>query len=61
MGSQRDTTEQLNNNAPITWEITRVLGALCQEWEQRGLPGGPVTKISHSQCRGPRFDPWSGN
>ena len=27
------TTEQLNNSAPITWEITRVLGALCQEWE----------------------------
>ena len=26
-----------------------------------GLPCGPVAKTLHSQCRGPRFDPWSGN
>ena len=25
------------------------------------FPGGPVAKTLHSQCRGPRFDPWSGN
>ena len=25
------------------------------------FPGGPVTKTLHSQWRGPRFDPWSGN
>ena len=25
------------------------------------LSGGPVTKTLHSQCRGPGFDPWSGN
>ena len=24
-------------------------------------PGGPVAKTLHSQCRGPGFDPWSGN
>ena len=23
--------------------------------------GGPVAKTSHSQCREPGFDPWSGN
>ena len=23
--------------------------------------GGPVAKILSSQCRGPGFDPWSGN
>ena len=23
--------------------------------------GGPVVKTLHFQCRGPRFDPWSGN
>ena len=22
--------------------------------------GGPVAKTPHSQCSGPRFDPWSG-
>ena len=27
----------------------------------RDFPGGPVAKAPHSQCRGPRFDPWSGN
>ena len=25
------------------------------------LPGGPVVTTLHSQYRGPRFDPWSGN
>ena len=25
------------------------------------FPGGPVAKTLHSQCRGPRFDPWTGN
>ena len=25
------------------------------------LPGGPGTKTVRSKCRGPRFDPWSGN
>ena len=24
------------------------------------FPAGPVAKAQHSQCRGPRFDPWSG-
>ena len=27
----------------------------------RDFPGGPVTKTPSSQCRGPRFAPWSGN
>ena len=26
-----------------------------------GLPGGPVAKTPCSKCRGPGFDPWSGN
>ena len=25
------------------------------------LPRGPETKTPHSQCWGPRFNPWSGN
>ena len=25
------------------------------------FPGGPVGKTPCSQCRGPGFDPWSGN
>ena len=27
----------------------------------RDFPGGPVPKTPCSQCRGSRFDPWSGN
>ena len=27
----------------------------------RDFPGGAVVKTPHSQCRGPKFDPWSGN
>ena len=25
------------------------------------FPGGPVAKTLHNQCRGHRFNPWSGN
>ena len=25
------------------------------------FPGGPMAKTPSSQCRGPKFDPWSGN
>ena len=27
----------------------------------RVFPGGPVAETPHSQCKGPEFDPWSGN
>ena len=27
----------------------------------RDVPGGPVAKTLSSQCRGPRFNPWSGS
>ena len=29
--------------------------------KRRGLSGSPVVETPHSQCRGPGFDPWSGN
>ena len=25
------------------------------------FPGGPLSNTQHSQCRGPRFNPWLGN
>ena len=42
---------------------------IVSELEERTLeiihsgdfPGGPVGKTPCSQCRGPGFDPWSGN
>ena len=30
--------------------------AMCRDFS-----GGAVDKTLRSQCRGPRFDPWSGN
>ena len=30
----------------------------CPSWD---FPGSPVVKMPHFQCRGPRFNPWSGN
>ena len=29
--------------------------------KKRAFSGGLVAKILSSQCRGPGFDPWSGN
>ena len=34
---------------------------LLQSLQESDFPGGPVAKTLHSQCRGPRFDPLSGN
>ena len=33
----------------------------CQKRRERYFSGGPVTKTPCSQCRGPGFNPWSGN
>ena len=32
-----------------------------QDDGSRDFPGGAVVKTLRSQCRGPGFDPWSGN
>ena len=29
--------------------------------KRRDFPGGPVAKSLSSPCRGPGFNPWSGN
>ena len=39
-----------------------LLGKRCSaRREYTDSPGGPVAKILCSHCRGPGFDPWSGN
>ena len=58
----------------LGWSMTHVKQAhvtgltMCQFGTYRlkiidfwDFPGGPVAKAPHSQCRGPRFDPGSGN
>ena len=37
--------------------LTKLQGS---EMLPQDFPGGPVGKTPCSQCRGPRFDPWSG-
>ena len=32
-----------------------------KEFGRRNFPDGPVAKTRHSQCKGPAFDPWTGN
>ena len=49
----------------------KILNVIIYKWKlktkqmtitKRGnFPGGPVAKTLHSQSRGPRFDPWSGD
>ena len=34
---------------------------ITNEKREGDFAGGPVTKTPRSQCRGPEFDPWSGN
>ena len=34
---------------------------LYLKWITRDFPGGAVVKTPRSQCRGPGFNPWSGN
>ena len=40
------------------WSLVRVLHKISHHGV---FPGGTVVKTPHSQCRGPRFNPWSGN
>ena len=50
------------------WDSPFWNGSLCIDFHhllsrlyRRDFPGGPVAKALCSQCRGPRFNPWSGN
>ena len=56
---------------PSSVTLEQVSQPLCasvcpsMRWRSRthlqDVPGGPAARILHSQCRGPRFKPWSGN
>ena len=32
-----------------------------EKWYHWDFPGGPVVKTPYFQCRGHKFNPWSGN
>ena len=40
---------------------TKIYFLIYEENNWRDFPAGPVVETLSSQCRGPRFDPWSGN
>ena len=43
-------------------EKHRLIRFIRLKWRSRkDFPGGPVAKTPCSQCREPRFNPWSGN
>ena len=46
---------------PPDVEIRDLEGSHCFKMYLEDFPGGPVAKTPRSQCRGPRFHPWSGN
>ena len=58
---------QWSTDTPTLWSeiplkyLLKINESTFQKYQQRDFPGGPVGKTPHCQCRGPRFDPWSGN
>ena len=45
----------------VIWVETKCNRQGPYKRKSRVFPGGPGTKTLCSQCRGPRFNPWSGN
>ena len=59
---QKQTLTQGFKYKQFIWEVTP--GRTSRERgkkEKRDFPGGPGVKTLGSQCRGPGFNPWSGN
>ena len=48
------------NLMKTTAEMT-VIHQGCKSRDTRAFPGSPAIKTSHFHCRGPGFDPCSGN
>ena len=58
-------SSRCGQNMPLNLRSTQAEKSLIDKsaLEIKGgdLPGGPVAKSTHSQCKGPGFHPWSGN
>ena len=48
-------------NSALSEGIDEKLAILIKRHNLGTSPGAPVSKTSFCQCRGPGFDPWSGN
>ena len=57
----------IRKNETMPFAATRMnpeiitLSNISQKEKDRNFPAGPTVKTPHSQCRGPGFNPWSGN
>ena len=65
-GSQLILLAFLLGCSPLSWRCLSTSFACFTpipslRFNLRDFPGGPVAKTPRSECRGPRFDPWSGN
>ena len=49
------------NPKQVTKSLWALVSSSIKNKTNNDFPGGPVVKILYSQCRGPRYDPWSGN
>ena len=53
----------VNQSSTVYWKPDSVAGTghIAINKMSRDFPGGSVVKTLNSQCRGLKFDPWSGN
>ena len=49
---------KLYTSFPLHRGLVLLTTTLLKSWD---FPGGPVAKTSYTKCRGPVFNPWSGN
>ena len=54
-------TSPLDSKFLYTTTYTDIWLAYQKFYVWKDFPGDAVAKTPHSQFRGPRFDPWSGN
>ena len=53
--------ERRNETKKKTFSFNTKKQNMIQKHMKRDFPGGPVVGTLPSQCRGGRFNPWSGN
>ena len=60
--SMKTWKQESSQRVPGMWKISVVVPSIGALLEETGdFPGGPVAKTWSSQCKRPKFDPWSGN
>ena len=58
---ERERERKRRNETKKNFSFNMKKQNMIQKHMKRDFPGGPVIKTLHFQCRGGRFNPWSGN